>query len=195
MIAVPSNTIVVYSEMVHRADVECFTRALETRGRARDRGAPAVHGAGFYRYAEQEGMPERSPAAHVRRPRLDNEIHGTGLDRNEMGAMLAATGLASADEHALVLLLAITGRGCPKHSVPTSRRPTGSHDERPSQLATGRRSCPKARCGAPRLVARPRAAVPWPRAFAPTMGNGLTPIDGAVAPHEQEGGCVGSTES
>jgi len=57
--------------------------------------------AGFYRYAEQEGLLERSPAAHVRRPRLDYESHATGLDRNEVGALLVAAGLASAREHAL----------------------------------------------------------------------------------------------
>jgi integrase len=65
--------------------------------------------AGFYRYAEQEGLLERSPAAHIRRPRLDYESHATGLDRNEVGALLVAAGLASASEHALVSLLAING--------------------------------------------------------------------------------------
>ena len=65
--------------------------------------------AGFYRYAEQEGLLERSPAAHVRRPRLDYESHATGLDRNEVGALLVAAGLASASEHALVSLLAVNG--------------------------------------------------------------------------------------
>ncbi len=65
--------------------------------------------AGFYRYAEQEGLLERPPAAHVRRPRLDYESHATGLDRNEVGALLVAAGLASAREHALVSLLAING--------------------------------------------------------------------------------------
>jgi integrase/recombinase XerD len=65
--------------------------------------------AGFYRYAEQERLLERSPAAHVRRPRLDYESHATGLDRNEVGALLVAAGLSSPSEHALVSLLAING--------------------------------------------------------------------------------------
>jgi len=64
--------------------------------------------AGFYRYAEQEGLLERSPAAHVRRARLDYQSHATGLDRNEVGALLVAAGLA-AREHALISLLAING--------------------------------------------------------------------------------------
>jgi hypothetical protein len=62
-----------------------------------------------YRYAEQEGLIATSPAAHVRRPRLDYESHATGLDRNEVGAMLVAAGLASARDHALISLLALNG--------------------------------------------------------------------------------------
>jgi integrase/recombinase XerD len=93
-----------------RADIECFARDLEVRGRARATVARRLCTvAGFYRYAEQEGLLERSPAAHVRRPRLDYESHATGLDRNEVGALLVAAGLSSASEHALVSLLAING--------------------------------------------------------------------------------------
>ena len=93
-----------------RADIECFARDLESHGRARATVARRLSTvAGFYRYAEQEGLLERSPAAHVRRPRLDYESHTTGLDRNEVGALLVAAGLASAREHALVSLLAING--------------------------------------------------------------------------------------
>jgi Phage integrase, N-terminal SAM-like domain len=95
---------------VRRADIECFARDLEARGRARATVARRLCTvAGFYRYAEQERLLERSPAAHVRRPRLDYESHAAGLDRNEVGALLVAAGLASASEHALVSLLAING--------------------------------------------------------------------------------------
>jgi len=45
----------------------------------------------------------------VRRPKLDYESHATGLDRNEVGAMLVAAGLASARDHALLSLLALNG--------------------------------------------------------------------------------------
>jgi integrase len=64
---------------------------------------------GFYRYAEEEGLIERSPAVHVRRPRLDYESHATGLDRNELGAILVAAGLAGPRDHALISLLALNG--------------------------------------------------------------------------------------
>jgi integrase/recombinase XerD len=63
----------------------------------------------FYRYAEQEGLIAVSPAAHLRRPRLDYESHATGLDRNEVGAMLVGAGLASARDHALISVLALNG--------------------------------------------------------------------------------------
>ena len=65
--------------------------------------------AGFYRYADEEGLLSPSPAAHVRRPRIDYESHATGLDRNEVGALLVAAGLASARDHALISLLALNG--------------------------------------------------------------------------------------
>jgi len=93
-----------------RADIECFARDLETRGRARatiTRRLCTV--AGFYRYAVEEDLLDHSPAAHVRRPRLDYESHATGLDRNELGALLVAAGLDSPDEHALISLLALNG--------------------------------------------------------------------------------------
>ena len=77
-----------------RADIERFGRHLEALGRARATIARRLCTiACFYRYAEEEGLIAVSPAVHVRRPRLDYESHATGLDRNEVGAMLVAAGL------------------------------------------------------------------------------------------------------
>jgi len=39
--------------------------------------------AGFYKYTVKEELLEHSPAAHVRRPRVDYEFHAAALDRNE----------------------------------------------------------------------------------------------------------------
>jgi site-specific recombinase XerD len=64
---------------------------------------------GFYRYAVEEALIEHSPAIHVRKPRLDYESHAVGLDRNEVGALLVAAGLAGARDHALVSLLCLNG--------------------------------------------------------------------------------------
>lgn len=93
-----------------RADIEFFARDLEARGRARatiTRRLCTI--AGFYRYAVEEELLDPSPAAHVRRPRLDYESHAIGLDRNELGALLVAAGLGSPTEHALISLLALNG--------------------------------------------------------------------------------------
>jgi site-specific recombinase XerD len=93
-----------------RADIECFARDLEARGRARATTTRRLCTiAGFYKYVVEEELPEHSPAAHVRRPRLDYESHATGLDRNELGALLVAAGLGRPAEHALNSLLALNG--------------------------------------------------------------------------------------
>jgi site-specific recombinase XerD len=95
---------------VRRSDIECYARALEDRGLARATVARRLCTvAGFYRYAEEEGLLTTSPAVHVRRPRLDYESHAIGLDRNEVGALLVAAGLGPANEHALLSLLALNG--------------------------------------------------------------------------------------
>src|SRR6267378_51997 len=93
-----------------RADIEGFGRHLEACGRARATVARRLCTiACFYRYAEEEGLIPNSPAVHVRRPRLDYESHATGLDRNEVGAMLVAAGLGDASDHALLALLDLNG--------------------------------------------------------------------------------------
>jgi integrase/recombinase XerD len=79
---------------VRRADIECFARDMEARGRARatiTRRLCTI--AGSCRYAVEEELLEHSPAAHVRRPRLDCESHATGLDRNALIPLLALNGL------------------------------------------------------------------------------------------------------
>ena len=95
---------------VRRADIEMFARDLEERGRARatvTRRLCTI--AGFYKYAVEEELLEHSPAAHVRRPRLDYESHAVGLDRNELGALLVAARLGPPAEHALISLPALNG--------------------------------------------------------------------------------------
>ncbi|HEX9526295.1 MAG TPA: tyrosine-type recombinase/integrase, partial [Streptosporangiaceae bacterium] len=93
-----------------RADIECFARAMEAKGRARatvTRRLCTI--AGFYKYAVEEELLDHSPAAHVRRPRVDYESHAVALDRNELGALLVAAGLGPPFEHALISLLALNG--------------------------------------------------------------------------------------
>jgi hypothetical protein len=64
---------------VRRADIESFASELEVTGRARatvTRRLSTI--AGFYKYAVEEELLGRSPAAHVRRPRVDYESHAAG---------------------------------------------------------------------------------------------------------------------
>ena len=68
---------------IRRADIESFARDLEARGRARatvTRRLSTI--AGFYKYAVEEELLDHSPAAHVRRPRVDYKSHAVVLDRN-----------------------------------------------------------------------------------------------------------------
>jgi integrase/recombinase XerD len=95
---------------VRRADIESFARDLEARGRGRatvTRRLCTI--AGFYRSAVEEELPEHSPAAHVRRPRLDYESHAVALDRNQLGALLVAAAIGPPAGHALSSLLALNG--------------------------------------------------------------------------------------
>ncbi len=95
---------------VRRADIELFARDLEAAARARaavTRRLSAI--AGLYTYAVEEDLLDHSPAAHVRRPRIDYESRAAGLDRNEVGALLVAAGLGTAAEHAPISLLALNG--------------------------------------------------------------------------------------
>jgi site-specific recombinase XerD len=91
-------------------------------GRARATGTRRLSTtAGFYRYAVGEEFLERSPGAHVRRPRVDYESHAVALGRNELGALLVAAWLGSPSVHALISLLALNGAaGLGGHPAPTS---------------------------------------------------------------------------
>ena len=62
-----------------------------------------------YKYAVEEELLEHSPAAYVRRPRVDYESHAVALDRNEPGALLVTAGLGPPAEQALISLLALNG--------------------------------------------------------------------------------------
>jgi integrase/recombinase XerD len=54
-------------------------------------------------------VSDRSPAAHVRRPRVDYESHAVALDRNELGTLLVAAGLGPPAGHAPISLLVLNG--------------------------------------------------------------------------------------
>jgi integrase/recombinase XerD len=102
----------------HRAHVDAYARDLaEVQGRARSTVARRLSAlAGFYGYALDEGLIERSPLAGVRRPKVADDSQTTGLDRDQLRAVLAvareraATGAGqSGRDLALVTLLAHNG--------------------------------------------------------------------------------------
>lgn len=65
--------------------------------------------ASFYRYCEQEGLVARSPAVHVRRPKLHSESRTLGLDRTELSAFMIQAAVSTRRDHALASLLALNG--------------------------------------------------------------------------------------
>lgn len=78
---------------VQRSHLELFARSLEARGLMPSTIARRLSAlTSFYRYCEQEGHVERTPAAHIRRPRVDNESRTLGLDRNELSAFMVQAG-------------------------------------------------------------------------------------------------------
>jgi integrase/recombinase XerD len=95
-----------------RADIECFARDLEARGRARATiTRRAVHRRRVLPVGGRGGPARSFSGCACAPPRLDYESHATGLDRNELGALLVAAGLGAPGEHALIWLLALNGLG------------------------------------------------------------------------------------
>jgi integrase/recombinase XerD len=93
-----------------RAHIELYARWLEENGRARATVARRLSTiTGFYRYCVEEQLIARSPAVHIRRPKLSYESNAVGLDRNELGMFLVQAGLSGGRDHALACLLALNG--------------------------------------------------------------------------------------
>ncbi len=64
---------------------------------------------GFYTYAVDEEAIGRNPVLRVKRPRVGSESVSTGLDRDEMAALIHAAAADSPRSLALVLLLGLNG--------------------------------------------------------------------------------------
>jgi site-specific recombinase XerD len=93
---------------VGRAHVDAYARALEADGATPATVARRLSTlAGFYAYAADEGLVERSAVARVRRPRVSSESPRLGLDREELTRFLAAA--SEPRDAALAHLLALNG--------------------------------------------------------------------------------------
>ncbi len=94
-----------------RAQLDAYARQLaEVEHRSPATVARSLSAlSSFYRYACAEGILDRNPAALARRPKVGSDAASTGLDREELGALLAAASDAGPRAYALVLLLALNG--------------------------------------------------------------------------------------
>lgn len=93
-----------------RQHIELFAREMEARGLA-----PATVGRRlstvcvWYTYLEAEDIIVKSPARHVRRPKVPTESTTLGLDRAELGSLLYTAERARPNEYALICLLGLNG--------------------------------------------------------------------------------------
>lgn len=104
-----------------RSDIECFGRDREARRRARATIARRLCTiAGFYRYAVEEScLSTRLPCTSGVRGWTMSHTR-LGLDRNEVGSLLVAAGLAHPTSTPWYPCWRSTGCGSPKLSAPTS---------------------------------------------------------------------------
>jgi integrase/recombinase XerD len=100
----------VYPLDGRRVHVDAFVREAEDAGVASATLARRLSAmAGFYLYAIDEAVIERSPVARVRRPRVGDESPRSGITREEVRALLDAAARASARDNALATLLTLSG--------------------------------------------------------------------------------------
>jgi len=141
---------------VRRAGLEGLAREPEASGRARatvTRRLSTIAGSG--KYAGQEELPGRSPAAAVRRPRIGCQSGAAALDRGQPGALLVAA-----------------GPGCSWPRLAGGRAGTarGGSSARPPAVPGSPRTSRPARCG-------PRSSPPpWMAGCRSAMSRGRLPI-------------------
>lgn len=94
----------------HRVHVDAFARQAEEDGVSPATLARRLSAlSGFYAYALDEGLIERSPVARVRRPHVSEESLRLGVDRAGMRALLAAAQASGPRDYALACLLGLSG--------------------------------------------------------------------------------------
>jgi site-specific recombinase XerD len=106
------NTLGVDVLTIRRPVLELFARYLEEE-RHNSPATVAHHLSivrGFYSFAEIDQYIERSPAAHIRMPRVyQDESKTLGLDRMELGALIQTARASSPMDSALIALMGMLG--------------------------------------------------------------------------------------
>lgn len=93
-----------------RPHLELFAREMEAKGLATATVARRLSTVCvWYTYLEAEDFIVKSPARHVRRPKVSVESTTLGLDRAELGSLLYTAERARPNEYALVALLGLNG--------------------------------------------------------------------------------------
>jgi site-specific recombinase XerD len=99
-----------------RAHVDAYARTLaevpDKNGKTKSPATVARHLStlsGFYRYAVDEDAISRNPVSAVRRPKVGTDTVSTGLDRDELAALVRAAETDSPRSLTLVLLLGLNG--------------------------------------------------------------------------------------
>lgn len=89
-----------------RHDVETWARTLERQGKSASTVKRRIGTlASFCEYLMDEGLLERSPAARVRRPRVDQESKTSALSLNQLNRLVETARQAGTLEHALIVML------------------------------------------------------------------------------------------
>ena len=94
-----------------RAHIDAYARTLaEVDGRSPATVARHLSAlAGFYKYAVGEDVIARNPVANVQRPKVGTDTVSTGLDKDELAALIGAAQDDNPRSFALVLLLGFNG--------------------------------------------------------------------------------------
>jgi site-specific recombinase XerD len=95
---------------VRRAHVDAYARTLDAAGASPATVARKLSAlSSFFAYLVAEDVLDRSPLAHVRRPKAASDSQTTGLDRDQVRALLAAARTDTPRAFALLTLLAGNG--------------------------------------------------------------------------------------
>lgn len=93
-----------------RVHIELFARELEVTGRKPASVASKLNAlAGYYKYAQIDGLIHLNPMGHVARPSIDRVSSTNGLSRTEFADVLKVAESCTPRDHALICLLGLNG--------------------------------------------------------------------------------------